>query len=680
MKNKGNSYYEKTIYNTGKGKWQAENRLEERVWDLLGVSQTAGIIGGIYDKELTIGFISQSVLRMMGYSYQEFMEQTKGKAGGFIYAPDMAAFKKTVEEWSEEKEREYRVVNIDGRPIWCREVRFDYEEEGEKRWMISIRSVDELFKKEWLNRQMLMSLTHIYCEIYILDLMQDHYEQIYPVRDTKTEGCFSKDFEVIFPDEMIHPGDMENVRSFFSVDYITQALGDREKIEFRYRRRKPGAGYEWWNTCFTVGQRRDNQVISVTMASRSIQDVVTAEEKNKSFLLEAMEEAKAANEAKNAFLSRMSHDLRTPINGILGMTSLAQMNLNSPDKVAECLDKVQISGNYLLMLVNELLDFSKLESSQMALEEKPFDLMEAVGDCLEMVRPQQQEREQTLQLTHQGLEHTKVEGDRLRLQQLITNIVGNSIKYTPHRGIIQVDIRELKSKQPNLGHFSIEIRDNGIGMPPEFLEHIFEPFTRVEDAYTSKVGGTGLGMAIAHNIATKMGGNIEVTSQQGEGSTFVVNLYLKLQENPQEEAPKEQMDGRVQERDYTGFRILLAEDNDINRELAQNVLEMTGVQVDTAVDGKEAAEKFAKSPTGYYDMIFMDVRMPVMDGYQATRMIRSLQRGDSQLPVVALTANAFADDVVSSMKAGMNEHIAKPLKISRIYATLDKWLKQEATI
>lgn len=545
------SYYEDTVYYTDETKETLEDFLQDSAARLLGANVTVGIIGGNYDSDFSVDYISRFALDIMGYRYEEFWERTHGKVDAFLYPEDKPVFESRTEHGEDLKGREYRLVDKNGEPIWCKEVRRDYEQDGKAKWLIAIRS---------------------------------------------------------------------------------------------------------------------------------IQDMVLAEENSKSFLIEAMEDAKAANAAKNIFLSRMSHDLRTPINGILGMTELAQVDLDDRVRVKECLEKVQISGNYLLMLVNELLDFSKLESSQMAMEEHPFDLLDSIRDCLEMVRAQREQKEQILHTKGFHVTHTKVMGDNLRLQQLITNIVGNCIKYTPRRGTIQIEVQEQETSQPGLGRYCITIQDNGIGMPEDFLQHIFEPFARVEDERTSKVSGTGLGMSIANHIAKKMGGNIQVYSKEGEGSTFVVNLYLKLQ-NQQNMRDRIMMkpSGSNTTFNYADYRVLLVEDNDINRELAVNVLRLTGVEVDSAVDGKEAVDKFTEAPVGHYDMIFMDIQMPVMDGYEATRTIRSMEREDNDLPIVALTANAFADDVVASMEAGMNEHIAKPLKIKVLHETMGKWLKQKPT-
>lgn len=545
------SYYEDAVYYADQNKEKLENVLRASAERLLGANVAVGVIGGNYDSDLSVDYISRFALDIMGYRYEEFQERTQGKGVEFIYPMDKSVFESRTENGEDLKGREYRLLDRNGEPVWCKEVRKDYEQDGKAKWLIAIRS---------------------------------------------------------------------------------------------------------------------------------IQDMVMAEENSKSFLLEAMEDAKAANAAKNIFLSRMSHDLRTPINGILGMTELAQVDLDDRVRVKECLEKVQISGNYLLMLVNELLDFSKLESSQMTMEEHPFDLLDSTRDCLEMVRAQREQKEQILHIKGFHVTHTKVLGDNLRLQQLITNIVGNCIKYTPRRGTIQIEVQEKETSQPGLGYYGITIQDNGIGMPEDFLQHIFEPFARVEDERTSKVSGTGLGMSIANHIAQKMGGNIQVYSKEGEGSTFVVNLCLKLQN--QQMIPgksRHESSGDNPDYNYADYRVLLVEDNDINRELAVNVLRLTGVEVDAAVDGKEAVDKFKEAPLGHYDMIFMDIQMPVMDGYEATRQIRSMEREDHDLPIVALTANAFADDVVASMEAGMNEHIAKPLKIKVLHETMGKWLIHRST-
>ena len=674
------SYYEDRVYYTQEDNGELGAFLRKSAEGVLSASGAVGVIGGSYDRELHVDYISQFALDVMDDTYENFGRRAQGGLADVLYPEDRSVFEAHAGEDGSAGEREYRLLNREGEPVWCREVRQDYEWEGQKKWLIAIRPVDDLFQTASLNQQMLMSLTHIYREIYTVNFQSGTYRMLHPFQEKPMTGKYTSGFFDDWQNDVIHPEDLEQIRNFLEPENVQKALMERDAVEQRYRKYVGGGAYEWRLACFTVGQRVGGKVVNATLAIRSIQDMVLAEENSKSFLLEAMEDAKAANEAKNIFLSRMSHDLRTPINGILGMTELAQVDLDDRVRVQECLEKVQISGNYLLMLVNELLDFSKLESSQMAMEEHPFDLLDSIGDCLEMVRAQREQKEQILHIKGFHVEHTKVLGDNLRLQQLVTNIVGNCVKYTPRRGTIQIELREKENSQPGLGRYCITVQDNGIGMSEDFLQHIFEPFTRVEDERTSKTSGTGLGMAIAYHIAHKMGGNIRVYSKEDEGSTFVIDFYLKLRDL-QNEAGKAvfKPSGEEQSCNYADYRVLLVEDNDINRELAVNVLRLTGVEVDAAIDGKEAVDKFMDSPERHYDMIFMDIQMPVMDGYEATRRIRSSGREDSDLPIVALTANAFADDVVASMEAGMNEHIAKPLKIKMLHQTMGKWLMQKPT-
>lgn len=404
-------------------------------------------------------------------------------------------------------------------------------------------------------------------------------------------------------------------------------------------------------------------------------------------LREAYEAANNASFAKSDFLARMSHDIRTPMNAIVGMTAIAAAHLEDSTRVADCLKKITVSSKHLLRLINEVLDMSKIESGKVILQEEEFALPELIDEMLEIVRPQIKERNQELFVSIHEIEHEHVIGDSRHIQQVFMNVMSNAIKYTPPGGAIKLSVTEKTTNKQRVGCYEFIFEDTGIGMSREFMEHLFEPFVRAKDGRVEKIQGTGLGMAITKNIVQMMNGTIEVESELDKGSKFTITIFLKLQDKKNESLyenlkgqvmPEEQKSGidSMMKSDFKGRRALLVEDNDLNAEIAEEILKVTGMEVEHAFDGREAVDMVAASAQGYYDIIFMDIQMPIMNGYDAARAIRALERDDiKRVPILAMSANAFAEDVQASEACGMNEHIAKPLDIKQLEKALNRWLK-----
>ena len=524
-------------------------------------------------------------------------------------------------------------------------------------------------------------------------------------------------------------------------------------------------------------------------------------------LKDAYRAAENASRAKTEFLSNMSHDIRTPMNAIIGLTAIAGANIESQDRVVECLGKITKSSRHLLGLINEVLDMARIESGRMSLAEEDFSLPELVDNLLTLTKPAIDEHHHQLEVHIEHIEHEAVCGDSLRIQQVFVNLMSNAVKYTPDGGNITLTIKEKPNGFSELGCYEFSIEDNGIGMTPEFQKIMFEPFSRADDHRTTKVQGTGLGMAIARNIVNLMNGDIQVESAPNKGTKITVTVYLKLQENEKEQEKElldlpvlvvdddktccestvatlqeigiagewvltgkeavercaarhktgrdyfavildwkmPEMDGiatarKIRERvgedvtiiiltsfdfseieeearavgvnafmakplfrsrltatlrqftsgkkeknarnyledfakeNYAGKRILLVEDNELNREIATEIIGMTGVTIDSAENGKIAVEKVMEAPEKWYDLIFMDIQMPIMNGYEATAAIRALAGSRGKVPIIAMTANAFAEDVQLAKNTGMNEHIAKPLDLNKLNDVLKQWL------
>ncbi len=548
-----------------------------------------------------------------------------------------------------------------------------------------------------------------------------------------------------------------------------------------------------------------------TVTLRDVREEIQFRREANQALEEALIASERANNAKSSFLTSMSHDIRTPMNAIIGMTALAAAHIDEQERVTDCLRKISTSSKHLLSLINEVLDMSKIETGQVLLTEEEFNLAELMDNLVVMIHQQLETREHDFYVVSSELTHEDVVGDSLRIQQIFVNVMSNAIKYTPDGGKIRLSITEEPCDEDGWATYVFVFEDNGIGMEKDFLEHVFDPFSREDDALVAHAQGTGLGMPICRNIARMMGGDVDVESSKGEGTRVTVKINLKLQDKnaPQlgeegfidldvlvadddqasldscclildelgmksegvtsgqqaidaavahHEADRDffacildwkmpNMDGvettrRIRaavgedvpiiiisaydtteveeaareaganafitkplfrsrlartfhalvtgeeaqvaaenpvldfsEANYAGKRALLVEDNELNSDIAKEILEMTNLEVECAFDGTAAVEKLANCADGYYDIVFMDIQMPKMNGNDAVRAIRSMKRAYCrQVPIVAMTANAFAEDVQAAKTVGMNEHVAKPLDLKRLAVVLDKWL------
>ncbi len=393
------------------------------------------------------------------------------------------------------------------------------------------------------------------------------------------------------------------------------------------------------------------------------------DEKYKAELLIAAKKAEAANEAKTEFLQRMSHDIRTPINGICGFVNMADHYADDIKKQTEYRTKVKEASNLLLELVNDVLDMSKLESGEIVLEEIPFNLSSIFKEVFVVI--EQMASEQNIQIEWEKKEiiHRDFIGSPGYVKRVMMNILSNAVKYNRENGHIYISCMEIPSKQPEMTTMEFVCRDTGIGMTEEFQKCVFEPFAQEHTGSRTKFAGTGLGMSIAKNLVEKMGGSISFESKEGAGTTFVIQVPFKI--DPDADKREEQRD--VSEKSIKGLHILLAEDNELNMEIAEFVLQNVGADVTKAWNGQEAVELFRKSEPGGFDTILMDIMMPVMNGYEATKMIRSLDREDAKtIPIIAMTANAFTDDRLKAKEAGMNEHIVKPLDVELLIKVIHK--------
>ena len=620
----------------------------------------------------------------------------------------------------------------------------------------------------------------------------------------KNNNCWSKIVES-YAKEYVSDRSREEYIEKLSLDYIRS---QKEGYSVTYE------ALTWGKTSYlqvrvAYVQERDGDNV-VVIGTRNVDDLIKKERAQEMALQAAYDAAEAANKAKTDFLSNMSHDIRTPMNGIIGMTAIAAAHIDDRERVQDSLQKITMASKHLLSLINEVLDMSKIESGKVQLVEEDFNLSDLVDNLIAMTSSQVNEHHHELKVNISNLEHEEVIGDSLRIQKVFTNIMGNAVKYTPDGGEIRLSISEKPSYQAKVGCYEFIFEDNGIGMRKEFIDQIFEPFSRADDDRVAQIQGTGLGMSISRNIVRMMGGDIKVESILGVGSRFTVTFYLKLQDTEEiqydkfvnldvlvadddelslesccsvlddlgmrtkgvtsgEQAVQEVVQCHKQNKDYfaciidwkmpgmdgiettrairkevgndvpiiiisaydwsdieqearvaganafiskpmfrsrlvkafctlmdeevqqepvmtmddlaamelSGYRALLVEDNELNVEVATVILEMTGLSVERVSDGTEAVDRMNECEDGYYDIVFMDIQMPKMNGYDATRAIRAMNRNYCrQVPIVAMTANAFAEDVQAAKTVGMNGHIAKPLELKALLGVLKKWLNK----
>lgn len=674
------------------------------------------------------------------------------------------------------------------------------------------------------SHQALMDQTRIYrnamdstaraCRaIYYIDVKEKTTETVYPRREGRAKRRpYDRAVEEYLDFGRVEEEYVDQLKAFLNLPDIIKQLAAKEHIEQQFKVKRAGSeAYEWCSIAITAAEEENGELTALTMAVRNIDDVISREEKQKQMLEQAVERAEAANHAKSDFLSRMSHDIRTPMNAILGMTSIATMHIDEKERVLDALGKITVSGKHLLGLINEVLDMSRIESGKVSLVEGSFNLSDTIESLMTVFRTQMDAKGLMLNAGIAKLEHENVIGDEQHLQQIFMNIMGNAVKFTPEGGKISIFIEEKPSAIRGCGYYEFTFEDTGIGMEKEYIDKIFEPFSRAADSRTSKIEGTGLGMSIAVNIARMMKGDIKVDSELGKGSRFTVTVYLKLDdttdadlaaynglpvlvvddeelscesscemlrslgmdaeyvlsgEAAMERIAKTESEGvkfavalldwkmpgkdglettkeirkafghdiaiiissaydwadieseavdagvdafigkplfksrliqvlkevlgheehreeggstvleTFKQQDFSGKRVLLVEDNEINIEVAKELLGIVGIQIETAMNGKLAVEAVMEKEPGYYDLIFMDIQMPVMNGYEAARAIRASGRKDlEEIPIVAMTADAFADDIKRSQDAGMNSHVSKPVDVQKLEEALIRWIR-----
>ena len=416
-------------------------------------------------------------------------------------------------------------------------------------------------------------------------------------------------------------------------------------------------------------EKRNNEL--QTQAMKEMEESNKKLKKAKDITTEALQTAENANKAKTDFLSNMSHDIRTPMNAIIGMTSLIRHDAGNKAKVIEYADKIDISSQHLLGIINDILDMSKIEAGKTVFKYTDFSMPDLIEELNTIFQPQIAERNQTLMVIKENIRHEWVNGDQVHLMQIFSNLLSNAVKYTQEGGKIQFLVEECETKSSVYAKYRFLVSDNGMGMSADFKETIFDPFTRAEGSVTNKIQGTGLGMAITRNLVEAMGGTIDVESELGQGSCFEVLIDLRIAEDRSVSSTVQEEKNEQNDNIFQGMRFLCAEDNELNAEILTELLKIEGAECTICENGEEILKTFEKSAPGDYDMILMDVQMPVMNGYEATEAIRrSSHELAKKIPIIAMTANAFSEDIQHSLAAGMNAHVSKPVEMRVLEKTI----------
>lgn len=500
-----------------------------------------------------------------------------------------------------------------------------------------------------------------------VNLFADTYEIVSGGDDniSETSGSNSKRIERVLEEIVIDAeSEKEYVADMLDSTAILQRLQEKQSYSFAYSMYNAKGEIRTKNMIVSAIDMRLGRVCFIRT---DVTDVLAAERQAKEELERALEEAKKANRVKSDFLSSMSHDIRTPMNAIMGMTTLALANLNNTEKVENYLRKISASSQHLLSLINDILDMSQIEQSKISLNNQTVQIEELVEHISAIMTSQAENAGLQFEIRLGNFKHPRFLGDGLRIKQILINLLSNAIKFTMKDGTVLFHIEEFTVENKNRIGYRFIVQDTGIGMSEEFQKHLFEPFVRSEQV--SRIEGTGLGLSITKGLVDLMNGNIYVTSKIEEGTKFEIELEFEL---PEGEAVKQQEGNlEIQEEDLSGYHFLLVEDNEINSEILGELLQMRGATFTVKTDGLQAVNEFKDAKPGTYDAIFMDIQMPVMNGYEAAREIRKLNHPDARsIVILAMTANAFTEDVQAAIEAGMDGHIAKPVDMKILYSTI----------
>ena len=577
---------------------------------------------------------------------------------------------------------EYMVYDRSGNEVYLREslsLTKD-EESGDIMGVIILRDITEQKLVEKENRRRLRVIEGLsvdYESVYFVDLDRDTYD-IYRRNSYITRyygDCFEETYSGAiraFADSGVYPEDRGHFLQEMEADTIRRKLQSQVAARFIFRvqpdHRFPPQRYRVKLVRTGPG---DRHISNVLLGFACVEEEMQAESAQREALESALRQARQAAEAKTLFLSNMSHDIRTPLNAIVGFTALAKEHVSEPEKIQGYLAKITESSNHLLALISDVLDITHIESGRFSMEESPHEVRDLITQAVDLIRPQAAKRRTQLAILVDDSLPKRIYCDSMRFFQVVSNLLGNAVKYTPEGGRVRLRVKRRAPSPHGYVSMEITVSDNGIGMSQEFMKKIFDPFERENRTAVSRVEGSGLGLSICKGIIDAAGGTISVRSAPGRGSCFTVNLAFRIAQES-EEPEEESTVGRKfhvfrkkksgEEKSLDGIRVLVAEDNELNREIAISMFENMHIAAEAVENGKLAVECVKERGAGYFDVILMDVRMPVMDGHAAARAIRALpDERMSQVPIIAMTANAFEEDVLAAKEAGMDAYVSKPV-------------------
>lgn len=654
----------------------AENAYAKQVKDFLDEIPGGFLIYNANGGE-EILYANKELLRIFKCaSFEEFMAHTGGSFRGVVHPEDLNEVENSIAEQiklsaDDMDYVEYRIICKDGSVRRIEDYgHFARTDAGDVFYVFISDATEKINRRleEQLQRlKVIEGLSVNYDSILYFDFESD---TVLPYRlSSRTKEQFNKNWGVRGYNEIIkdyiaqwvHPDDRASVTEKLSLEYMRGVLQDESTYYFNYRCIENGEIIHLQLRIVNVGKK--NTANKFVLGFRRIDEEMLREIKQKQALKDALKAAKLADVAKNTFLANMSHDMRTPLNAIFGFSQLARGNLSDEGSVRYYLDRIDEAGKVILELTKKVLEATETTTQDFVLHEAPCDLTVLLSELLETTREKAKKRNLEVTLNTEALEHKDVLADENKIKDVLDYLLGNAVKYNKKDGKIEITATE-KAYGGNLRRYEFAVTDTGVGIDENALDRIFAPFERERDTTESGVSGVGLGLTLARHGAEMMGGTITVKSVKGEGSTFTLSLNLRLAESDEEAG------GEGSAESLTGLKILLVEDNEINLEIATDILAGAGYTVDAAENGKIAVEKIKNSPVGTYDVVLMDIQMPVMDGRTATDKIRALDGERAKIPVIALSANAFERDKQLSLAHGMNAHLTKPLDLKQIQRTI----------
>lgn len=645
------------------------------------------------DENEEIIYANKAVLRLFGCdTMEELREFTGNSFRGMVHPEDLNEVEESIKCQIEKSQYdldyvEYRIIRKNGEIRWIEDyghfihskmggIFYVFAGDATEKRIKKEKELEEVRKEQFRRQVIIEALSMDYESIFYVNL-DENWMQAYRFSErieyqfgNGCAVCAFAGFDKEYIERWVHPDDRKLVARASSPQYIRKRLSKGRMFHVNYRIIKDGKPEYLQLRVVNVGEL--DPVSRIVMGYRSVDDEIIHEMEQKDIMEDTLRRAKLANAAKNTFLADMSHDMRTPMNAIIGFNELAKKHMSEKEKLENYLKKAEEAGEQLRVLINDVLEISRMESGDMRMEEVKCSLFDVVKEVRDFVVPEAEAKNITYFPDLSGIRHKYIYSDPQKLLHVLLKLTGNAVKYTEEGGWISLCVIEKKEASKDYACYQFVVEDNGIGINREFQNQIFEPFERQKNTTMSGVPGTGLGLAIAKNIVEMMGGTIEIESIEGKGSKFTVTLSLRIQENQENKSKPEGWTQELKKR-----RLLLVEDNDFNMEIETELLSEAGFIVDTAVNGSIAVDKVRNSRPGDYEVILMDIQMPVMDGYQATKEIRSLKdRETAAIPIIALSANTFDEDRKKSMECGMNAHIAKPVDIELLSEIIEEMCRE----